>query len=175
MNLWTQHQSYREAIEKWKEEFPDLGYTSDLWWEQGEYKKSSDERKAKEEKEKLEVKDAVQLEKEEIAKEWVKRQYYKQTLAGTMNMTVEEFTESVWEQALVEGDVRYRKVNSGIPNEKPELMDFEEKHKRMMDTAYKRAVKDIKQALNEDIDEDADSQDKTQERNYSSISEHSKQ
>lgn len=151
-------------MEKFKKENPDAakGYTTNAWWEAEEYQKSrqrSDERAAA----KLEeIKDERTKAIEEIAKEWAKREYFRQSMAGTVenDMTEEEFTESVWERAMLEGDMKYRIEKGEVVDEAAELADFKRQQERKQETMLKRAKKELEELLQEDSDSGSDDVDK---------------
>ena len=147
-------QAYLKAIEDWKTKNPDAakGYTTNAWWEQEQFQKSrrkSDERFAAEE---AKEKDAATQEIETIAKEWVKREYFRQSMAGTIenDMTEEEFTKSVWDRAMLEGDMKYRQKMGEVVDEEALLADFKVQQKRKQEAMLKKAKQELADVLGED-------------------------
>ena len=156
-------QAYLEAVEKFKKENPDAakGYTTNAWWEAEEYQKSrqrSDERAAAALQA---IKDERTLEIEEIAREWAKREYFRQSMAGTVedDMTEEEFTKTVWDRALLEGDMKYRISKGEAVDEEGELADFKSQQKRKQEAMLKRAKEELKAVLQGDLEDDEDDDD----------------
>jgi Mn-containing catalase len=98
------------------------------------------------------VKDERAMEIEKIAKEWAKREYFRQSMAGTVgeDMTEEAFTESVWERAMFEGDLKYRQLNGEVPNAEAELESFKARQERKQQTMLKRAKEELKEILEEE-------------------------
>ena len=89
---------------------------------------------------------------EKIAKEWVKREFFRQNMAGTMDasMTEANFKESVWERAMFEGDLKYRQLNGESPDTEAELEDFKTMQERKKQAMLKRAKDELKEILEED-------------------------
>lgn len=106
--------------------------------------------RAKEEIQK--VKDDRAEKIKEIAKEWAKREYFRQSMAGTLEegMTEEEFIESVWERAMFEGDLKYRQMNGEATDAEAELADFKSKQERKKEAMLKRAKSELKEILDEE-------------------------
>ncbi len=98
------------------------------------------------------VKDDRTMEIEKIAKEWAKREYFRQSMAGTVDedLTEEAFTESVWERAMFEGDLKYRQLNGETPDAELELENFKAKQERKQQTMLKRAKEELKEILEEE-------------------------
>lgn len=147
-------------MEKFRQENPDFakGYTTNAWWEGEEYKKSrerSDERVAAALQAK---KDERTMEVEVIAKEWARREFFRETMSGTVDkdMTEAEFTEMVWDRAMLEGDMKYRVSKGEKVDEAGELADFKSRQERKQQTMLKRAKEDMKKLLQEDYDGDDD-------------------
>ncbi|CAB9512724.1 expressed unknown protein [Seminavis robusta] len=145
--------AYKEAVEKWKTEYPDAakGYTSDAWWESEEFQKSVKARQSKNEKEIQMVKDAKQEEVEKIAKEWAKREYFRESMsADGTKLTKEEYIESVWERALFEGDLKYRETHNEDSDPQGELVDFKALQERKQVAMLKRAKQELRDVLDEE-------------------------
>ena len=89
---------------------------------------------------------------EKIAKEWAKREYFRQSMAGTVddNMSEEAFIESVWDRALFEGDLKFRQMNGEAPDADAELADFKARQERKKQTMLKRAKEELQEMLAED-------------------------
>lgn len=93
-----------------------------------------------------------------IAKEWVKREYFRQSMAGTVenDMTEEEFSKTVWDRAMLEGDMKYRESIGEVVDEEAELLDFKKKQERKQEAMLKRAKKELAEVLGEDLSDDED-------------------
>jgi hypothetical protein len=87
-----------------------------------------------------------------VAKEWAKREYFRQSMSGTVDadMTEEQFIESVWERATFEGDLKYRQMNGEKLDEDTELMDFKSRQEKKEQVALKRAKEELTEILEED-------------------------
>jgi protein gp37 len=136
-----------------------LGYTTDAWWEAEEYQSSrrrSDERIAATAQA---VKDARTIEIEEIAKEWAKREYFRASMAGTVenDMTEEEYILSVWDRAMLEGDMKFRQSKGEMVDSSTELATFQGQQERKQQVILKRAKAELAQVLQEDTGPDSDS------------------
>ena len=148
-------QAYKEAIEEFKKENPDAakGYTTtDAWWEREEFQRSRRKSAEREEKAVQAVKDERTKEVEGIAKEWAKREYFRQSMAGTVqdDMTEEQFVESVWERAMFEGDLKYRQMNGEKTDDEAELADYKARQEKKKETMLKRAKQELSDLLEED-------------------------
>ena len=160
----TSHfQAYLEAVEKFTKENPDAarGYTTNAWWEGEEYQKSrqrSDERAARVVQA---IKDERTLEVEAIAKEWVKREYFRQSMAGTISddLPEEEFSKTVWERALLEGDIKYRVSKGEKVDEAGEVATFQSRQERKQQAMLKRAKEELKAVLQGDLNEEGNDDD----------------
>merc|ERR1712157_52325 len=99
-----------------------------------------------------EIKDERTLEIEKIATEWAKREFFSQSMAGTVNedMDEEEFIESVWERAMFEGDLKYRQMSGEEPDVEAELLDFKTQQERKQQTILKQAKQELQDAFDED-------------------------
>lgn len=108
------------------------------------------------------IKDERTLEVEAIAKEWAKREYFRQSMAGAVDSdtTEEEFTKTVWDRALLEGDMKYRVSKGEAVDEAGELENFKAQQERKQITMLKRAKEELKAVLQEDLDDDDDEDDK---------------
>ena len=150
-------------MEKFKTENPDAarGYTTNAWWEGEEYQKSrkrSDERAARNLQA---LKDERTLEVEAIAKEWVKREYFRQSMAGTIkdDMPEDEFRKTVWDRALLHGDMKYRISKGEKVDEATELATFQSRQERKQVAMLKRAKDELKAILQGEMDDDEDDND----------------
>eukprot|EP00980_Cylindrotheca_fusiformis_P026205 scaffold15514_cov129-Cylindrotheca_fusiformis.AAC.13 len=146
---------YKEAIDIFKEKNPDHAkgyYTTDAWWEDEKFQKSVRKSSLRLEEEKQKVKDDRTEEIEKIAKEWAKREYFRQSMAGTVDedMSEESFTESVWERAMFEGDLVYRQMKGEVTNPDAELEDFKARQERKKRAMLKRAKDEMKELLEEE-------------------------
>ena len=68
---------------------------------------------------------------ETIATEWAKRQYYAAATAGTISstMTEDDYIESIWEEAVKEGEAKWRTIK-GYSDEDPSTWDDKMKQKQ---------------------------------------------
>lgn len=128
----------------------------EAWWEDPKFLASVEEASGKksdtllEETETEEV-DEKALEIEKIATEWAKREYFRQSMAGSVDedMTEEAFIESVWERAMFEGDVKYRQMK-GEDVDEAELLDFKASQERKQQAMLKKAKEELKELLEEE-------------------------
>merc|ERR1712151_638817 len=159
-------EGYQKAIDDFMERNPDYdkGYTSDIWWESEEFQKSVRKRREKEAKEEIMIKDARQEEVEKIAKEWVKREFFRQSMADATTLSEDEFTKEVWERALLEGDLKYRQMNGEIVDAETELADFKAQQERKKETMLKKAKEELQEVLAKEdlgpVDVSEDGEDK---------------
>jgi hypothetical protein len=144
-------EAYVKAIEEFKTQNPDAakGYTTNPWWEAEEFQKSRRKTAEREEQKEQKVKDQRTLEIENVAKEWVKREYFRQSMSGTLenDMTEEEFTKTVWDRALLEGDMKYRQMKGETVDEEAELANFRAKQERKEQVMLKRAKAELAELL----------------------------
>ena len=79
-------------------------------------------------------------------------------MAGTVenDMSEEQFKETVWERALLEGDLKYRIKMGEVVDEEVELADFKTRQERKQQEMLKRAKKELADVLGEDIPDDDD-------------------
>lgn len=98
------------------------------------------------------IKDARAEQVEKIAKEWAKREYFRQSMEGTVSedMTEDAFAESVWERAMFEGDLKYRQMNGEVTDADAELADFKAQQERKKRTMLERAKEELKDLLEEE-------------------------
>jgi hypothetical protein len=99
-----------------------------------------------------EEKDERTLAIEKIGTEWAKREYFSQSMAGTVDeeMTEEAFIESVWERALFEGDLKFRQSAGEEADVEAELLDFKAQQERKQQTMLKQAKKELQEVLDEE-------------------------
>merc|ERR1712125_101558 len=143
------------AIDDFAEKNPDYKegyYTTEAWWEDEKFQASVKKSSLRAAAEIQKVKDEKQEKIEEIAKEWAKREYFKQSMAGTIEegMSEEAFTESVWERALFEGELKYRQMNGEVTDTEAELADFKSQQERKKEAMLKRAKEELKEILDEE-------------------------
>lgn len=95
------------------------------------------------------------MEIEEIAKEWGKREFFRQTMSGTVDssMTEEEYTKSVWERAMFEADQKYRIMKGETIDEELELATFKSQQERKQLIMLQRAKEEMKEILQSDDDD----------------------
>lgn len=131
--------------------------TQEAWWEDPKFKASVEEATGKKptpallEADVVVEKDERTLEIEKIATEWAKREYFRQSMAGTVDedMTEEAFIESVWDRAMHEGDVKYRQMKGEDLDEEAELLEFKLRQERKQQAMLKRAKDELKEILEE--------------------------
>jgi len=150
-------QAYQEFVDEWKEKNPDAekGYTSDAWWEQEIYQKSRQKSAERDAAKEQAVVDERTKEIEAIAQEWARREYFRQSMAGTVseNTTEEDFTKDVWDRAMFEADLKYRQMNGEeVLSADAELADFKARQERKKETMLKRAKEELAELLDEDPD-----------------------
>ena len=152
-------------MDEFAEKNPNWGsgvYATDAWWEDPKFLAQVEEAKAgyrseafgeeEEEEEEEEIKDERTLEIEKIASEWAKREYFSQSMAGTVNeeMDEEDFMESVWDRAMFEGDLKFRQLNGEEPDVDAELLDFKTQQERKQQTMLKMAKQGLQDVLDEE-------------------------
>jgi len=169
-------ENYEKALDDFREKNPNWGdgvYATEAWWEDPKFLAQVADAKASyrpgggplEEEEKEEKKDERTLEIEKIATEWAKREYFSQSMAGTVDeeMTEESFVESVWERAVFEGDLKFRQMSGEEADVEAELLDFKAQQERKQQTMLKQAKKELQEVLDEEdlgaVDEDDDDDD----------------
>merc|ERR1711935_718252 len=169
---------YQKALDDFLEKNPNWGdgvLATDAWWEDPKFIAQVEEAKAsyrkgdaveEEEEEEEEIKDERTLEIEKIATEWAKREFFSQSMAGTVNEDMDEveFVESVWERAVFEGDLKFRQMNGEEADIEAELLDFKAQQERKQQTMLKLAKKQLQEVLDEEdlgaVDEDDEDDDK---------------
>eukprot|EP00527_Entomoneis_sp_CCMP2396_P007618 CAMPEP_0198140352 /NCGR_PEP_ID=MMETSP1443-20131203/3525_1 /TAXON_ID=186043 /ORGANISM="Entomoneis sp., Strain CCMP2396" /LENGTH=528 /DNA_ID=CAMNT_0043802745 /DNA_START=86 /DNA_END=1672 /DNA_ORIENTATION=- len=150
---------YQKYVDEWKKENPDAaaGYTTDAWWEGEIYQNSRKKSAARDAEKEQVVVDEKTKQVETIAKEWVKREYFRQSMAGSVSgdtTTEEEFTKQVWERALFEANLKYRQMNGEEDlDTEAEMADFKTRQERKKQTMLKRAKEDLAELLDEDIED----------------------
>jgi hypothetical protein len=102
------------------------------------------------------IKDARTIEIEAVAKEWAKREYFRASMAGTVenDQTEEEFIKSVWDRAMFEGDLKYRISKGETVDESSELANFQARQERKQQVMLQRAKAELSEILQEDIKDD---------------------
>lgn len=170
-------ENYQKALDDFDEKNPNWGegiYATEAWWEDPKFIAQVEEAKAsyrngeapldEEEEEEEEIKDARTLEVEKIATEWAKREFFSQSMAGTVSedMDEAEFIESVWERAMFEGDLKYRQMNGEDPDVDAELLDFKTQQERKQQTMLKMAKQELQDVLDEEnlggVDDNVDTE-----------------
>jgi hypothetical protein len=129
----------------------------EAWWEDPKFLKSVEEASGsyankKDDKIDVVVKDDRTIEIEKIATDWAKREYYKQSMDGTVDpdMTEADFIVTVWDRALFEGDLKYRQMNGETTDAEAELQDFKTRQERKQQVALKRAKEELAEILDEE-------------------------
>jgi len=93
------------------------------------------------------TRDERQEEVDVIAKEWAKREFFRQSMADTTQLSEEEFIKEVWDRALLEGDLKYRQMKGEIVDAESELADFKAQQERKAQTMLKRAKDELNEIL----------------------------
>lgn len=131
--------------------------TSDNWWEDEKFQKIIREREQERKsiyvntaETKEEVKDARTVEIETIAKEWAKREYFRKSMESGVDLSEEEFIESVWDRAMFEGDLRYRQAHGEVTDEETELQDFKSRQAKKKEAMLARAKAELAEVLEEE-------------------------
>ena len=153
-------QNYQKAIDEFLEMNPnyrDGHYTTEIWWEDEAFKEQVRKAEMKEgqiggpnsDDDDDDQVDARTLAVEEIAVEWIKREYYEKSMSGEISKDMEEidFADSVWDQALVEADLKYRQMHEDDPDAEGELADFQAQQERKKQTMLQRAKDEMKELL----------------------------
>jgi len=170
-------ENYQKALDDFDEKNPNWadGVTAtEAWWEDPKFLKQLEEVKAsyrngeapveEEEEEEEIIKDERTLEIEKIATEWAKREFFSQSMAGTVSeeMSEEDFIESVWDRAMFEGDLKFRQMNGEEPDVDAELLDFKTQQERKQQTMLKMAKQELQDILEEEnlggVDDNVDTE-----------------
>jgi hypothetical protein len=147
--------NYQAAIDEFLEKNPnykDGYYTTEAWWEDEKFQASVKKSSLRAKEEIQAVMDAREKKIEDIAKEWAKREFFKQSMEGTVQegMSEEEFTKSVWDRALFEGDLKFRQMNGESMDAETELANFKSRQERKKQAMLKRAKEEMKELLEEE-------------------------
>jgi len=146
--------NYKDAIADFKKSpyYRGAGYGGPNWWEAPEYADKDVEKTAAEtaRKEKEAAATAKSTEIETIAKEWAKREFFRESMAGTTELKEDKYVQAVWDRALMEGELKYREIHGEKINAEIEYADFDEKQKRKEETLLKRAKEELTQILEEE-------------------------
>lgn len=147
-------QNYKKAVEDFKTKNPDAaaGFTNDIWWEGEQFQQSRRKSAEREVAKEQSVKDERTMEIEEVAKEWARREFFRQSMSGQVDaeMTEEDFIKSIWDRALFEGDLKYRQMKGEKIDDVTELADFKTQQERKQKAMLTRAKKEMKEILQED-------------------------
>jgi len=166
-------EKYQKALDEFDVNNPNWGdgvYATDAWWEDPKFIAQVEEakasyrngRKVEEEEEEEEPKDERTLEIEKIATDWAKREFFSQSMAGTVDkdMDEEDFIDTVWDRACFEGDLKYRQMKGEDADVEAELLDFKSQQERKQQTMLKMAKQDLQEVLDEEdlggVDENVD-------------------
>jgi hypothetical protein len=147
-------QAYKQAVEDFKTKNPDAanGFTNDIWWEGEQFQQSRKRSADAVVKKEQALKDERTLEIEEVAKEWARREFFRQSMSGQVDaeMTEEDFVKSIWDRALFEGDLKYRQMKGEKTDDATELADFKTQQERKQGAMLKRAKQEMMDILQED-------------------------
>ena len=147
-------QAYKRAVEDFKTKNPDAagGFTNDIWWEGEQFQQSRKRSADAVIKKEQAVKDERSLAIEEVAKEWARREFFRQSMSGQVDaeMTEEDFVKSIWDRALFEGDLKYRQMKGEKTDDATELADFKTQQERKQGAMLKRAKQEMMDILQED-------------------------
>ena len=98
---------------------------------------------------------------EEIAREWAKREYFRESMAGSVDMSEDEYIKANWDTAMKEGEVAY-KIQKGEMTDAEaaaELETFQSIQERKQAAMLKKAKEEMKALLEEDSFDDDDDDD----------------
>jgi len=166
------YQKYQADIDEFEKNYPNweknVEYT-EAWWETPEFQAKiaelENKKGGKKEEEEVPKKDERQIEVEKIALEWAKREFFSQTMAGTVDedMDQEEFIDSVWERALVQGELKYRQLRGEDLDVDGEMLDFKIQQERKQEIMLKKAKNELQEVLVEEdlggVDDNVDVDD----------------
>lgn len=132
--------------------YKDGYYTTEAWWEDEKFQASVKKSSLRAKEEIQAVKDDREKKIEDIAKEWAKREFFKQSMEGLIEegTSEEDFTKSVWDRALFEGDLKFRQMNGETTDAEAELADFKSQQERKKQAMLKRAKEEMKDLLAEE-------------------------
>ena len=154
-------QGYEKAIDEWRNRNPDWdkGYTTDIWWEAPEYKESRARSEARAARLAELDKEELQSEVEVLAKDWARREYFKQTMSGAVDsatVSEEEYVETVWDRALKEGEWAYKKSKGELTEEEAagELVTFKARQAKKEEVMLQRAKEELAKVMKEDLTEE---------------------
>ena len=92
---------------------------------------------------------------EEMAREWAKREFYKQSLKqGRMPISEEQYIDLVWDRAMFEADLKLRTMEGKSVNESEERKKFKEDQAKKKAAAFEKAKERFKNMMLEDIERD---------------------
>jgi hypothetical protein len=147
-------QAYKQAVEDFKTKNPDAaaGYTNDIWWEGEQFQQSRRKSAERVVANEQAIKDGRTEEIEEVAKEWARREFFRQSMSGQVDaeMTEEDFVKSIWDRALFEGDLKFRQMKGEKTDDATELADFKTQQERKQGAMLKRAKQEMMDILQED-------------------------
>jgi hypothetical protein len=128
--------------------------TTDAWWEDPKFARKGKSFEEEQKDEANKVKDAKTQEIEQIAKEWAKREFFRERMGGTLaeDITEADYIKSVWDRALKEGDLKYRKMRKEVSDTDAaqELEDFQSKQERKKQTMLKKAKEELAELLEQE-------------------------
>lgn len=139
---------YKKACDDYTTRTPKASPYNEWLVEQQELENQSAAERS--EKAKRESEEKKQEEIEEIAREWAKREYFRQSMAGDMPYTEEEYVKSVWERAIFEGDLKYRMMRGQDTDERKELANFKDTQAKKKEMMLERAKASLQDLLDED-------------------------
>lgn len=143
--------AYLEACEDWKHRSPKR--SSDEDWMVREEEKLELETKEAIERAEKDKEAARKDESEEIAREWAKREFFRKGMAGEIiDMTEEEYIESIWDRALFEGDLKWRQINGKSTDADAEFEDFKTKQEKKKQAMLEKAKASLAELLDEEED-----------------------
>jgi hypothetical protein len=90
-----------------------------------------------------------QQEIETIAKEYIKREYFRQSMDPNA-LSKEEFEKQNWDRAIFEADLKYRQSKGEVMDADSEWADFTKVQERKQAAMLKRAKEEMVEILKED-------------------------
>lgn len=167
-------QKYQKALDEFDEKNPSWRSgvkTTHAWWEEPEFRAEIARReaqhkrysieKAKQKSEDLQRQEKIlsvklsskQQELLDIANDWTKREFYKQSMAGLVakGTTELDFRKANWDQATGEAIRKYDELRNVESDDfDPELLDFETQQKLKEQAMLKKAKKELQAILDEE-------------------------
>ena len=142
-------QAYLQACEDFKTKEPKRTQFDEWMLEEEEKLKDEQKNNIKRKDEDREA--AREKEVDDIAREWAKREFFRKGMAGEIiDMTEEEYIESIMDRAKFEGDIRWRQINGLQTDEETELEDFKSQQEKKKQAMLERAKASLSELLDDE-------------------------